>query len=90
MEDQEAAALACGERDAVLDGGTRAQEVGHPSLAELLLSTPWAAIEDAQPARRYVLGFIPWRRPSSAYGYGQVIASTWDAYRRSTGRRYES
>lgn len=32
-----------------------------------------------------LLGFIPWGRKSSAYGYAQVKDETWDWYRRSTG-----
>jgi len=39
----------------------------------------------ARPARRYLLGFIPWRRPSSAYGYAQAINGTWGEYTRATG-----
>jgi len=39
----------------------------------------------AKPARRKLLGFIPWRRPSSAYGYAQVIDGTWNQYLQSTG-----
>ena len=36
----------------------------------------------ARPPRKKLLGFIPWTRPSSAYGYAQVLDSTWDLYRR--------
>lgn len=39
----------------------------------------------AKPPRRKLLGFIPWRRPSSAYGYAQVIDGTWRQYLKSTG-----
>lgn len=39
----------------------------------------------ARPKRRKLLGFIPWRRPSSAYGYAQAIDGTWREYLRSTG-----
>jgi hypothetical protein len=42
---------------------------------------------DARPARRRLLGFIPGPRPSSAYGYAQALETTWDWYRRDTGRR---
>jgi len=38
-----------------------------------------------RPARKKLLGFIPWRRPSSAYGYAQAIDGTWRQYHRSTG-----
>lgn len=40
----------------------------------------------ARPPRRRILGFLPGPRPSSAYGYGQVLDSTWDLYRRATRR----
>jgi len=35
----------------------------------------------ARPERRQLLGFIPWFRPSSAYGYAQVLDETWDEYK---------
>lgn len=41
----------------------------------------------ARPARTRLLGFIPGRRPSSAYGYAQALDGTWDWYREDTGRR---
>jgi hypothetical protein len=40
---------------------------------------------DARTPRRYLLGFIPWRRASSAYGYAQVKDETWAWYRNKTG-----
>lgn len=39
----------------------------------------------ARPPRRYLLGFIPWRRPSTAYGYAQAVNGTWREYTRATG-----
>ncbi|MEO1038287.1 MAG: transglycosylase SLT domain-containing protein [Pseudomonadota bacterium] len=42
---------------------------------------------NARPARTRLLGFIPGRRPSSAYGYAQALDGTWDWYKRETGRR---
>ena len=41
---------------------------------------------DAKPPRRKLLGFIPWKRPSNAYGYAQALESTWSRYQRHTGR----
>lgn len=41
---------------------------------------------DARPPRRKLLGFIPWTRPSDAYGYAQVLDSTWAWYEDETGR----
>ena len=38
----------------------------------------------ALPPRDYVLGFIPWGRVSSAYGYSQAKTMTWEDYVRET------
>ncbi|MED5526395.1 hypothetical protein [Gallaecimonas pentaromativorans] len=40
---------------------------------------------DALPPRDYLLGFIPWGRVSSAYGYAQAKEDTWQDYMRETG-----
>ena len=42
-------------------------------------------ISDALPPRDYLLGFIPWGRKSSAYGYAQALDATWDSYRKKSG-----
>ncbi|TCR83863.1 hypothetical protein [Rhizobium sp. BK376] len=39
----------------------------------------------ARPPRTKLLGFIPWTRPSTAYGYSQALDGTWDKYQRETG-----
>ena len=39
---------------------------------------------DAKPKRKKLLGFIPWKRESSAYGYAQVLNSTWKQYIKET------
>lgn len=41
----------------------------------------------ARPPKRYMWGFIPRGRISSAYGYSQALDGTWDWYRRETGNR---
>ncbi len=41
----------------------------------------------ARPARRTLLGFIPWSRPSTAYGYAQAMEGTWNWYIEKTGNR---
>ncbi len=41
-------------------------------------------VADAQPPRAWLLGIIPWFRPSSAYGYAQALDGTWDQYLKST------
>ena len=43
---------------------------------------------DALPPKDYLLGFIPWGRVSSAYGFSQAKTDTWDDYMRETGNRW--
>jgi hypothetical protein len=40
---------------------------------------------NAKPPRRKLLGFIPWKRQSSAYGYSQALDGTWKQYVTETG-----
>ncbi|MFH1038677.1 MAG: hypothetical protein V1789_08445 [PVC group bacterium] len=42
---------------------------------------------DARPPRTKLLGFIPWTRSSTSYGYAQALESTWDIYVKNTGNR---
>ena len=42
---------------------------------------------DARPAREKILGFIPGKRPSDAYGYAQALKSTWSEYLNSVGSK---
>jgi hypothetical protein len=44
----------------------------------------------AMPPRTKLLWFIPWSRPSTAYGYSQALSSTWDVYRSSSGSMWAS
>lgn len=37
----------------------------------------------AQPERTKLLWIIPWKRPSTAYGYTQALHTTWQMYRKS-------
>lgn len=39
----------------------------------------------AKPPRTKLLWVIPWRRPSSAYGYAQVLDETWTDYKEDAG-----
>jgi hypothetical protein len=47
-------------------------------------------IGNAKPPRQRCLGFIPWTRPTSAYGYSQAVDSTWRKYQQSSGNSYGS
>ena len=38
-----------------------------------------------RPPRKYLLGVIPWGRPSSSVGFTQAVDGTWDWYMESTG-----
>jgi hypothetical protein len=40
---------------------------------------------NAKPPRKMLLGFIPWKRISSAYGYSQALDGTWAQYQKETG-----
>ena len=40
--------------------------------------------QGAKPERIKLLGFIPWKRKSSAYGYAQAIDGTWDIYKKTS------
>ncbi|MCP4465590.1 MAG: transglycosylase SLT domain-containing protein [Halieaceae bacterium] len=44
----------------------------------------------ARPPRSKLLGFIPWTRPSDAYGYAQAKDATWDIYQRDSGNNWSS
>lgn len=39
----------------------------------------------AQPPRKKLLWIIPWKRPTSAYGYSQALKHTWSDYQAQTG-----
>ncbi len=39
----------------------------------------------AKPPRTKLLWIIPWKRPTSAYGYSQAINGTWRRYKTATG-----
>ncbi len=66
---------------------TKAQKKWGSSMhiAMAIMNQESAFKSKARPPRRYLLGFIPWRRPSSAYGYAQVIDGTWQQYINATG-----
>ncbi len=42
---------------------------------------------DVRPPRTKLLGFIPWTRPSTSYGYAQALETTWNIYMQNTGNR---
>ncbi len=44
----------------------------------------------ARPERTKLLWIIPWKRPSTAYGYTQALNGTWSLYRHSQGSLWAS
>lgn len=38
----------------------------------------------AKPARKKILWIIPWKRPTTAYGYSQALDGTWERYQKHT------
>jgi len=42
----------------------------------------------AKPPREKLLWIIPWKRPTSAYGYSQAVNSTWKHYKRDTNHTF--
>ncbi|MGQ3891403.1 transglycosylase SLT domain-containing protein [Legionella sp. CNM-4043-24] len=44
----------------------------------------------AKPKRKTILWIIPWKRPSSAYGYTQALNGTWAMYKKSEGNIFTS
>ena len=45
-------------------------------------------VADARPPRRRLLGIVPGKRPSSAYGFAQATDAAWSDYLRDTGNRF--
>ncbi len=44
----------------------------------------------AKPERNKLFGFIPSKRPSTAFGYAQITDPTWEWYKASTGKKNPS
>ena len=41
----------------------------------------------AKPARQKIFKVIPFKRPSSSFGYSQAVKGTWEQYKRETGNK---
>ena len=44
----------------------------------------------AKPERTKMFKIVPWKRPSSSFGYSQAVIGTWDMYKKSTGNTLAS
>ena len=42
----------------------------------------------AKPQRQKIFKVIPYKRPSSSFGYSQAVKGTWDQYKKETGNKF--
>ncbi len=79
------------EKDSFFDNwrdATKNAEARWGVPAPILLATIYTESgfrSNARPPRKKLLGFIPWSRPSTAYGYSQALDGTWSHYIAETG-----
>ncbi len=63
------------------DSKQAAQRWGVPvPVLMAIMAQESSFVADAKPPRTWLLGIIPWTRPSSAYGYAQAVDGTWELY----------
>ena len=60
------------------------------SVTMAIIKQESSFISYAKPRRKKLLGFIPWKRQSSAKGYAQAIDGTWDMYLKERGSWFRS
>ena len=41
----------------------------------------------AKPGRQKIFKIIPYKRPSSSFGYSQAVKGTWEQYKKETGNK---
>jgi len=41
----------------------------------------------AKPSRQKIFKIIPFKRPSSSFGYSQAVKGTWEQYKKETGNK---
>ena len=41
----------------------------------------------AKPPRQKIFKVIPYKRPSSSFGYSQAVKGTWEQYKKETGNK---
>jgi hypothetical protein len=55
------------------------------SVSMAIIKQESSFIADAKPQRTKLLGFIPWKRITSARGYAQAVDGTWEMYLKDRG-----
>ena len=62
-----------------------AEKWGAPIYVQMSILRQESAFQNrAKPERTKLLGIVPWKRKTSAFGYTQAIDGTWDWYKRDT------
>ncbi|MUL17724.1 hypothetical protein [Aliivibrio fischeri] len=68
------------------DAKDMTEEYGTPiNVAMAIMKQESSFRATVRPPRTKLLGFIPWGRPSSAYGYAQAQDPVWGEYEDETG-----
>ena len=60
------------------------------SVTMAIIKQESSFVADAKPSRKKLLGFIPWKRQSTAKGFAQAIDGTWEMYLEERGRWFKS
>ena len=70
---------------------TSEERWGTPMHVQMaIMSQESSFIFNARPPRAKLMGVIPWKRPSNAYGFAQALDDTWRWYLKDTGREHAS
>jgi hypothetical protein len=60
---------------------------GAPIYVQMSIVRQESAFQNrAKPERTKLLGIVPWKRKTSAFGYSQAVDGTWDWYKKETKR----
>ena len=72
------------------DAATKSeQHWGTPKHVQMSIIRQESSFKNnARSPQTKLLGFIPWKRQSTAYGYAQALDKTWLRYKNATARQY--
>ena len=67
------------------------RKVGYTNLFQLAIIKMESDFDWlAKPARQKIFKVIPYKRPSSSFGYSQAVKGTWEQYKNETGNKLAS
>ncbi len=65
------------------------QKWGTPVYLQLaIIKTESSFNRFAKPPRQKLFKVVPYKRPSSSFGYSQAVKGTWKQYKEETGNKY--